>query len=324
MMITRDVVALYGLIKGHRWCALSIFNPDFLSPFEIIFRHILDNPQMCRISSFRMESSSPYFERNVEVARTLAREALQQDLGITRLAIPMNLLDPSHPLLQAVSYLQLLGGWSQRDVLSSIREASSLRSLRVDSILRGSEDESTPVTTLLELEHLDLRNHQKFPKLLMQKLDLPNIHTLKLSSIQCSSIKQGDEQLRSLLESVPWMARVKAFSLEDVGITEEALLWMLRGLPLLEDLALSSAGRVSCKTTNALSQPPTARRGWLCPRLEVIKFGECRPLQERSVVALVRARVRDIPNTTPDGVTEPNLLPPVRLRKVVWRGRDMV
>ncbi|KAG9022534.1 hypothetical protein FRB95_014631 [Tulasnella sp. JGI-2019a] len=35
------VLTLYGLIKDHRWRALSIFDPEYLSPFEIIWSIIL-------------------------------------------------------------------------------------------------------------------------------------------------------------------------------------------------------------------------------------------------------------------------------------------
>ncbi|KAG8984894.1 hypothetical protein FRB94_006418 [Tulasnella sp. JGI-2019a] len=103
--LTRDVLELYDLIKDHRWCALFIFHPRWLDPFEIIFQHIIDNPQTCKITSFQIGERAlcPIING---VAHTLVKKALGQHLSVTHLIMEAALLEPSHPLLQVVPYLQ--------------------------------------------------------------------------------------------------------------------------------------------------------------------------------------------------------------------------
>ncbi|KAG8988261.1 hypothetical protein FRB94_000966 [Tulasnella sp. JGI-2019a] len=76
-----NVLTLYNLIKDHRWRALSIFSPQDLSSFEIIFRHMVDHPHM---SSFHL--GAIYFDRKDDVTTILVKEALRQNLSITYLA----------------------------------------------------------------------------------------------------------------------------------------------------------------------------------------------------------------------------------------------
>ncbi|KAG9002173.1 hypothetical protein FRB94_013208 [Tulasnella sp. JGI-2019a] len=317
LKITRDVLALYDLVKNHRWRALSIFDPKYLSPFEIIFRHIIDNPHMCRLSSFRIGITKA--EPNAEVVGVLLKEALRQNLNIKHLAIPVSLLEPSHPLLQAVSYLQFAWVYIPTDLLSTLSEASSLRSLRVGGISRSSPDPLNPPApcTLPMLEQLDFHECPEFPELIMQKLDLPSIQSLKFKVVRCS-IKRGDEQLKMLVTNVPWLTRIKSLNLDSVYVSEDMLLWTLRRLPLLRNLTLASWERVSGKTTKKLSERPTARREWLCPILEEIEFRQCLRLLESDVIGLVEARVRVTSGSAPASTISPSLL-----RKVIWRGRDM-
>ncbi|KAG8990633.1 hypothetical protein FRB94_013239 [Tulasnella sp. JGI-2019a] len=60
--VTRDVLTLYGLIKDHRWRTLSILNLIYLESFEAIFRHMVDQPQMCRFPYFRIHESIYMFD----------------------------------------------------------------------------------------------------------------------------------------------------------------------------------------------------------------------------------------------------------------------
>ncbi|KAG8992846.1 hypothetical protein FRB93_002168 [Tulasnella sp. JGI-2019a] len=311
--LTRDVQILYDLIKNHRWRALSIFDPRYGSCLEIIFRHIIDNPQRCRMTSFHMESRNGF-----DAGMSSAREALRQDLGISHLAVSTGFLEASHPLFQSVRHLQLLGKWSSTAVLGHLQEATSLLSLRVQEISGGPEwNDSIQTSILPDLKSLEFKLCHQFPMLLMQRLELPSMQHLTFNTVSCS-IKQGDEQLKSLFPAAPWLTQIKSLTLEDVQISEATLLFALRRLRLLEDLTISSRERISCRTTKALSQKPKTPRGWLCPLLERIKFENCPRIEERNMVALVRARVRDIPDVGP------NSLHPVRFRKVVWEGQDMV
>ncbi|KAG8992829.1 hypothetical protein FRB95_001161 [Tulasnella sp. JGI-2019a] len=320
--LTRDVLALYDLVKDHRWRALSIFNPGHLSSFQPIFRHMLDNPQMCRISFFQMGAVELSYE--ARKTRTLVQEALRQNLRITDLVVQADLLEPSHPLLQVVPHLQLLQTYNATTVLDCVKEATSLRSLRLSDIHGGLErDDPTPTCTLPELERLDLRACRQFPKLLILKLDLPNIQSLVFKMVNCK-VKEGDEQLKSLFWNVSWLRQIESLTLEEVQISEETLLFALRRLPLLTDLTLVSRARVSCRTTKTLSLPPEGRRGWLSPLLEVMRFGDCPRLSESDVMALVEARVRDVPSAASTSTTTEDQPPPTRLRMVIWEGRDMV
>ncbi|KAG9023615.1 hypothetical protein FRB95_012718 [Tulasnella sp. JGI-2019a] len=278
----RDIPALYDLIKDHRWRALSIFNPGSLSPFEIFFRHMVDHPQMWQFFSFCMETTRIYPDD--DMTGTLVKEALRQNRSITHLTAPMGLLEPTYVLHQMVSHLQLTGRCNPIKILSHIREASSLRSLRVE-FLKTDLDDSTPPCILPKLESLDLHECREFPKRLIQKLDLPHIWSLKLGRIACR-IKQGDQELKSLVLGVPWLTQITSLNLEAVPTSEVTLSWTLRRLPLLRNLTLTSRKRVTCKTTKKLSEQPTARRGWLCPFLEEIEFRECW-LREGDVMALV-------------------------------------
>ncbi|KAG8989855.1 hypothetical protein FRB94_013955 [Tulasnella sp. JGI-2019a] len=132
LTVTRDVLALYDLIKNHRWRVLSIFELRYMSPFEIIFRHIIDNPYMCRLTSFRIGMTA--FGPEAEVVGALVNGALRQNLNIRYLSIPVGLLEPSHPLLQVVSCLQVHWVSFPKGILSLLSKASSLRSLRVGSL----------------------------------------------------------------------------------------------------------------------------------------------------------------------------------------------
>ncbi|KAG9027971.1 hypothetical protein FRB95_007018 [Tulasnella sp. JGI-2019a] len=312
--VTRDVLALYDLIKDHRWRALSIFNQPYLLPFEIIFRHMVDHSQMCRLSSFHLNETSID-----HAARGLVKEALRRNLSITHLTVPIFLLEPSYPLYQVVSYLEVTGMCDQITILNQLQKALSLQSLHVKSLLKitTNQSNSPPPYTLPKLEHLDLRSCRGFPKLLIQKLDLPAVRSLELQGVYCS-IKQGDQELKSLVSEVSWLTRIKSLNLEEVQVSEATLLWTLQRLPLLKNLTLASWKRVSCKTTKKLSEQPTARRGWLCPLLEEIEFGACPKLSESDVAVLVDARVRDVPSSAPASRISSSLL-----RKVTWEGRNM-
>ncbi|KAG8990221.1 hypothetical protein FRB94_013639, partial [Tulasnella sp. JGI-2019a] len=215
--VTRDVLALYGLIKDHRWRGISIFKPGYILPFEIIFRHIVDHPQMCQLSYFHMGDTMYLFNDNV--IRTLAMEALRQNPSITHLAVPMDFLEPPHPVHpvnQVVSYLQLTGVYTPTSIFNHIREASSLRSLRVECLgmVTTDPDDLPSPCTLSKLEYLSLRTCHGFPKLLLQTLDLPRIWDLTLGLISCN-IKQGDQQLKGLISDVPWLTRIKSLNLEE-------------------------------------------------------------------------------------------------------------
>ncbi|KAG8984902.1 hypothetical protein FRB94_006425 [Tulasnella sp. JGI-2019a] len=320
--LTRDVLALYDQIKDLRWRALFIFDPRWLEPFQIIFQHMIDNPQTCRITSFQLGGTS-FVSYNNGVAFALLQEALRQHLSVTRLVMEAALLEPSHPLLQVVPYLQLTRAHDATNVLDCVRKASSLRSLRLDHLWGGPERHNLTLTyTLPKLEHLDLRVCRQFPKLLILSLDLPSIQRLTFKVVECK-VKDGDEQLKSLFWTVPWLQQLRSLTLEEVEIPEETIFFALRRLPLLMDLTLTSRARVSCKTTKTLSLPPEGRRGWMSPLLEVITFGECPRLSESDVMALVEARVCDVPHTAPASAITEDQPPPSRLRKVIWQGRDM-
>ncbi|KAG8984892.1 hypothetical protein FRB94_006416 [Tulasnella sp. JGI-2019a] len=321
--VTRDVLALYELVKDHRWRALSIFDPEYLSSYEIIFRHIIDNPQLCRITSFRMTGVDTIWYNN-GVTHTLIKQALQQNLGITYLLAEAPLLESSHPLLQVVPNLQLRQASTPTRILRCVREASCLRSLRVDQIWTWPEGDDPALTcTLSKLEHLDLRECRQFPKRLLLRLDLPKIRSLTFKVVKCT-LKDGDEQLKNFFSTVPWFKQLKSLALEEVQVSEEALLFALRRLPLLVDLTLASQAKVSCKMTKTLSLSPKGRRGWLNPLLEDITFGECPRLSESDVIALVEARLCDLPSTAPTSAITEDHPPPSRLRKVICKGRDMV
>ncbi|KAG8978850.1 hypothetical protein FRB94_012700 [Tulasnella sp. JGI-2019a] len=105
-IVTRNILTVYNLIKGHRWRALSIFNPGYLSSFEIIFCHMVDHPEMCRLSSLHIEEEGTT-DPNDDVTGTLIKEVLRQNLIITHLAVTIDLLEPSHTSCQMVSYLCL-------------------------------------------------------------------------------------------------------------------------------------------------------------------------------------------------------------------------
>ncbi|KAG8984897.1 hypothetical protein FRB94_006420 [Tulasnella sp. JGI-2019a] len=321
--LTRDVLAFYDQIKDHRWRALSIFDPRWLEPFQIIFQHMIGNPQTCRITSFQL-GGTDFVSYDNGVAHTLVKKALGQHLRVTHLVMEAALLKPSHPLLQVVPYLQLHRAYDLTQVLDCVGEASSLRSLRVDHLWGGPQRyDSTLTRTLPKLEHLELRECHAIPKLLILRLDLPNIQSLTFKVVNCK-VKDGDEQLKSLFWTVSWLRQLRSLTLEEVEISEEALFFVLRRLPLLTSLTLTSQARVSCRTTKTLSLPPEGRRGWMSPLLEVITFGECPRLSESDVVALVEARVCDIPHTAPASASTEDQPPPSRLRKVIWKGRDMV
>ncbi|KAG8999182.1 hypothetical protein FRB94_006423 [Tulasnella sp. JGI-2019a] len=315
--LTRDVLSLYDLVKEHRWRALSITDAPSLEPFEVIFRHMIDNPGMCRISSFRL--TPPQWESNTGIVYTWAREALRHSLCITDLAIPMESLEPSHPLFRVVLHLHLLDEWSMAAVRSHIREASSLQRLRVSVSREPANEESMPPCLLPRLIHLELQESAQFPIWLLRQLDLPIIHSLKFKNIY-ASCNLVDEQLTSLVLTVPWLKRIKSLTLDEAQVSEATLLWMLWRLPLLASLGVAAL-RITGRMTKALSHQLMARRQWLCPFLEEIRFGSCRKLLESDVVALVRARVCDAPNATLHGIMKPDLS---RLRMVIWESRDMV
>ncbi|KAG8998234.1 hypothetical protein FRB94_006974 [Tulasnella sp. JGI-2019a] len=320
---TQVVLELYDLVKEHPWRVLSIFSPAYLTSFGIFFRHVLDNPQTCRLSSFLIERCISF--HGGRPIRTLARKALQQNLTITHLAIPEEFLEPTHPLLRVVSYLRLMRGWAQPSILKVIGEASSVTTLTADFVLATRESgDSIPLRLLPRLKQLDIRDSPEFPELLLLGLDLPSIQSLKLKEIG-SSVDHGNRQLRNLRASVSWLARIKSLTLDMVRISDKMLLQTLQQLSLLEYLEVISVDDVSGKTTRALSQQPTVDRGWLCPLLEEIRFGYpsgVRPrLLESDVAALVRARVRDV---APVGVITSNQPSPSRLRKVTYGYRDMV
>ncbi|KAG9023283.1 hypothetical protein FRB95_013321 [Tulasnella sp. JGI-2019a] len=117
---------------------------------------------------------------------------------------------------------------------------------------------------------------------------------------------------------LPWLARIKSLTLENAYIPEELLLRMLRRLSLLKDLTFGM-WEIAGRATKALSRR-TKRSGWLCPLLEEFTLSSGFHLLESDMMAIVRARAFD----TPGGTMEPNLLRPVRLRKVVWGSRDMI
>ncbi|KAG9002145.1 hypothetical protein FRB93_011771 [Tulasnella sp. JGI-2019a] len=167
------------------------------------------------------------------------------------------------------------------------------------------------------LEQLDFQECDEFPELILQKLDLPNIQSVKFKVVRCD-IKHGDKQLRMLVTNVLWLAQIKSLNLDAVSVSEDTLLWTLRRLPLLRNLTLASRERVSCKTTKRLSERPTVRREWLCPLLEELEFGLCPRLLESDVIVLVDARVNVIPSSAQASTISPSLL-----RKVIWNGRDM-
>ncbi|KAG8999178.1 hypothetical protein FRB94_006419 [Tulasnella sp. JGI-2019a] len=321
--ITHDVLLLYEIIKEHHWRALSILHTRWLSPFEIIFRHMIDNPGKCRLTSFHIGWVK--YESNADMIYALVREALQQNLGITDLTVPPQLLEPSHPLLHAVPSLELVEGWYTTTIFGVIREASRVQRLRVHfrtENLYQLQDTSIPPCLLPCLKHFELQTCSQFSMLLLQKLDLPNIHSLGLKGVY-GDVEQLSKGLKSLVRNVPWLTRIKSLTLDESYFSEEPLLWTLKRLPLLKDLTLGS-WEVTCKTTKALSRKSTKRGGWVCPLLEEITFRQCLRLLERDVVALVKARVRDVPQVEPGSMIEPNLPSPARLRKVIWRSRDIV
>ncbi|KAG9023950.1 hypothetical protein FRB95_012248 [Tulasnella sp. JGI-2019a] len=288
-----------------------------MSPFEIIFRHIIDNPHMCRLSSFRIGMTA--FGPEAEVVGALVKEVLRQNLNIRYLSIPVGLLEPSHPLLQVVSCLQVHWVSFPKGLLSLLSKATSLRSLRVSILSRSNPDPPNPPgpCRLPMLEQLDFQECHEFPELILQKLDLPNIQSLKFKEVRCN-IKHGDKQLRMLVTNVPWLAQIKSLNFDAVSVSEDTLLWTLRRLPLLRNLTLASQERVSCKTTKRLSERPTARREWLCPLLEELEVGPCPRLLESDVIDLVEARVYIIPSSAQASTISRSLL-----RKVIWRGQDM-
>ncbi|KAG9020224.1 hypothetical protein FRB95_004806 [Tulasnella sp. JGI-2019a] len=231
----------------------------------------------------------------------------------------MECLEPSHPLFRAVLHLHLLDEWTMAAVLSHIREASSLQRLQVSVSREPANDESTPPCLLPCLIHLELQECVQFPVWLLRQLDLPIIHSLKFKNIY-ASCNLVDEQLTSLVLTVPWLKRIKSLTLDEARVSEATLLWTLWRLPLLTSLGVASS-EITGRTTKALSHQLMARRQRLCPFLEEIRFGSCRRLLESDVAALVRARVCDAPNTTPCGTTKLDLS---RLRMVIWESRDMV
>ncbi|KAG9022681.1 hypothetical protein FRB95_014448 [Tulasnella sp. JGI-2019a] len=320
--LTQDVLLLYDIIKGHHWRALSILYTRWLSSFESIFRHMIDNPAKCRLTSFRIEGMK--YESNGMIY-TLVSEVLRQNLGITDLSVPSLLLEPSHPLLHVVPSLEMVEEWYEDTIFGIIREASSVQRLRVyirTEYMYQLRDTSIPSCLLPCLKHFELQTCSQFPTLLLQKLDLPNIHSLKLIGIY-GDVELIDKELTSLVQNVSWLVRIESLTLDESCVSEEPLLWILRRLSLLKDLTLGS-WEVTCKTTKALSQKSTKAEGWMCPLLEEITFRRCLQLFESDVVALVKARARDVPPVTPGGMMELNLTSSVRLRKVIWGSRDIV
>ncbi|KAG9027219.1 hypothetical protein FRB95_007977 [Tulasnella sp. JGI-2019a] len=204
------------------------YHTPSLEPFEVVFQDIVDNPQMRNISSFRLELSC--LETNTGAVCALARKALRHSLNVTDLAIPADFLEPSHPLFRVVSYLQLLKGWSTAPILARIR----LQRLQVSMLGRLDMEESTTPCLLPHLKHLDLRDCEQFPMLLLQQLDLPNIRSLKVRNMVMNS-KLIDKQLTSLVLTVPWLKLIKSFTLNEARVSEVTLLWTLGRLPLLID-----------------------------------------------------------------------------------------
>ncbi|KAG8984898.1 hypothetical protein FRB94_006421 [Tulasnella sp. JGI-2019a] len=115
--LTHDVLLLYNLVKEHHWRALSILYTRWLSPFESIFRHLIDNPGKCRLTSFHIEGVK--YESN-DMIYALVREALRKNLGITDLSVPSLLLEPSHPLLHVVPSLEMVEEWYEDTIFGII------------------------------------------------------------------------------------------------------------------------------------------------------------------------------------------------------------
>ncbi|KAG8999185.1 hypothetical protein FRB94_006426 [Tulasnella sp. JGI-2019a] len=117
--LTQDVLLLYDIIKEHQWRTLSILHTRWLSPFEIISRHMIHNPAKCRLTSFRIGGVK--YESN-DMIYALVREALRQNLGIMDPPIPSLLLEPSHPLLHVVPSLEMVEEWYEDTIFGIIRE----------------------------------------------------------------------------------------------------------------------------------------------------------------------------------------------------------
>ncbi|KAG8877421.1 hypothetical protein FRB97_003420 [Tulasnella sp. 331] len=325
----RDVQALCPLLIQHRWRALSLVGRNALDTFEPLFRHIIDNPQACKLSSLHLGaywSLSP-------ATPLLVRRLLAQTSTITDLAVPFELLAPTYGLFPRLRNFQGRYG-SETEVLRILRETPQLQSLRLSSLypisLRKdhmgvamvSSSGPEALCRVEAVEYLDIDCSLHVPGSLLSQLDLPKIHTLRLSELRWG-YQAADLWIESLMGNVLWLARIKSFTLERVRVSEKLLIRILQSLPVLKSLTLDSQEMVSCRITKALSQQPPAEQRWLCPYLEEVRFTLCTLLKEDDLKGLVEARVRGVPAVMPTGVTDPNLVSPVGLRKVVWNDRDM-
>ncbi|KAG8860353.1 hypothetical protein FRB96_004002 [Tulasnella sp. 330] len=331
-IVRRDVQALYPLFIQHQWRSLSITGVSTLDPFQLLFQHILDNPQSCKLSSLRLVTN--WGDSPAGPPPLVVKEVLVNTLSITDLAASFTILDPSDALLPRLRHLHGKHG-SETEVLSIIRETPLLQTLRLSSIYSESVEKfhtkndmvsnrgSETLCRLGDMTSLDLSCSRKVPENLLRQLDLPMIRTLKLRQLQCS-IEIGDQQIQSLVANVIWMTRIRSLTLERIQMSENALIMAVRSLPVLTYLTLDSLGTVGCETMKALSEQATAKRGWLCPRLEEIMFNSCPQLERDDLKAFVETRVRGVSTAVTTGIIDPNLASPVRLQKVVWNGQDMI
>ncbi|KAG8980884.1 hypothetical protein FRB93_008889 [Tulasnella sp. JGI-2019a] len=327
---TRDILLLYSLVQHHSWRSLSIRNRQNkpFSPFEPLIRHIASNPQIR--STFTSLSIDTLITSISPSTLELINDSLAQTPYLTDLAVPQGLIRHSHPLFQTLLHFRSMSGYNTTTLLEQIREAVLLQSLCVDHVCLDSQwasndtpgmPESCPLQTL---RHLVVRDCNQIPEEAMLRLmHLPNIESLMLERIQGSAHDRA-QQFKNLTTGVPWMSQIRSLSLINVAIPEETLLWSLRRLCLLTHVRLTSDEWVGHKIPLALSQQTRPHRKWVCPRLEEIEFLGCCQIRFEELEVLVKARVHDIPNATPTDIAGVNLEPPVRLRKVVWDGRDMI
>ncbi|KAG8860349.1 hypothetical protein FRB96_003998 [Tulasnella sp. 330] len=318
---------LYPALVQRQWRSLSIMGKTTLDPFEHLFRHILDSPQTCKLSSLRLVTNWGLTQSPTTLQ--LIREVLATALSISDLVIPFPFLEPACPLLSGLHHLQgKLGNGTE--ILRFLQETPLLQSLRLscvsdvgDSAVEDMGSNGNTRCRLEAMECLDLICLDTLPQRLLQQLDLPGIHTLKLGDLW-DNPKVGDREIDSFMTSVNWVGRIRSLTLENIEVAEKALISALGNLPVLTHLTLESQKTVGVKTTKALSQKATAKREWLCPHLQEVWFNSCRKLKGDDVEAFVEVRIRDVTTTAPRGVTDPSLVPPARLRKVFWDGRDMI
>ncbi|KAG8873114.1 hypothetical protein FRB98_009206 [Tulasnella sp. 332] len=334
-LATPHVKALYGLIKDHQWRTLSI-SCYSTSHFTTFFQHILDNPQSCKLSSLVIHTSINHGPKT----QALIAAVLLQTPTITNLGGSPDLLGPSHPLPDTLQSYNAMDPLDLSYLLPIVQRASQLKNLCVSGpSWTFSEIEFRSPASLLDaysrsLERLIIRNIKEIPTSLLSRLRLPSLHTFALEWICCAPIS-GDESMRCFIQSAPWVSQITFFTMNEVWIQGHTLIQALRAMPALTRLHLSSGGQLPFEILKALYQPTSAsmwggisppqsetNKEWLAPRLEEFVVVSTWRVPEDCLKALVFARVCDA--VDPIETSNPNLLPPVRIRKLVWNSRDLI